>query len=144
MCLSPACDMRSHHCRCLFLLHCITPLTACPSSPARLTAACSLLYRLPPRGWNEDDRLWSCKGCIGWTKLDINKLAPALLKLMMLLMMTSQCKLGRLTFPEQELTSCFLGLWTGRLIWGFTTSCRAWKWRAVVCFSEIHIFKIIL
>lgn len=98
----------------------------------------------PPHGWNGNDGLWSCKWCFGWTKLDVTKLTPLLLKLMMLLMLTSQGKLGRLTLPEQELTSCFLGLWTGKLIWAFTTSCCAWKQRAEIRFSENHIFKIML
>lgn len=126
----------------------------CPASLPRCTsitrpsAADSAVVRspqpLPPCPWNEDNRLGHCKWCVGRMELDINKLAPALLQLMMPLMMTSQDKLGRLTFPDQELTSGFLGLWTGKLIWGFTTSCCAWKQRAVIHSSEVHNFKIVL
>lgn len=135
--------MQPHHCHCLFLLCCITALNPRPSSPHTQeqkipsTDASSM-------GWNEDERLWSSEGSIVWTKLNTTKLTSMLPKLMMPSMVTSQGKLERFTFPEQKLTSCFLDLWTGKLMWSFTISCCTWKWRAVICFSEIHIFKIIL
>lgn len=114
----------------------------CPSSAD--SAVVRSPQPLPPCPCNEDNRLGHCKWCVGRMELDINKLAPGLLQLMMPLMMMSQGKLGRLTSPDQELTSGFLGLWTGKLIWGFTTSCCAWKQRAVIRSSQVHNFKTVL